>query len=54
MNYLYIEVLKRCRIPSQQICRVLGEEADAKKTLHPLEIRSVHHLREHHSISCNI
>lgn len=49
--YLYIEVLKCSRVPSQQVRRVLGEEANAEQTLHPLEIGSVHHLREYNIIS---
>lgn len=49
--YLYVEVLKCSGVPSQQVRRVLGEEADAEQTLHPLEIGSVHHLREYNSTS---
>lgn len=45
-HYLYIEILKCSRVPPQQVCGVLGKEADTEQTLHPLEVRPVHHLRE--------
>lgn len=48
--YLYIEILKCSRVPPQQVCRVLGKEADTEQTLHPLEVCSVHHLSEHRII----
>lgn len=51
MLYLYIEVLKCSRVSSQQVCRVLWEEADAEKTLHPLEVCSVHHLWKYDPVS---
>lgn len=49
--YLYIEILKCSRVPPQQVCRVLGKEADTEQTLHPLEVCSVHHLSEHRSVT---
>lgn len=49
--YLDIKILKCSRIPPQQVCRVLGKEADTEQTLHPLEVRSMHHLSEHRSVS---
>lgn len=48
--YLNIEILKCSRVPPQQVCRVLGKEADTEQTLHPLEVCSVHHLSEHRSV----
>lgn len=49
--YLYIEILKCSRVPPQQVCRILGKEADTEQTLHPLEVCSVHHLSEHRSVA---
>ena len=54
MLHLYIEVLKRGRVPPEQVCRVLGEEADAEQTLHPLEVSPMHHLGKHVNIGPEI
>lgn len=42
--YLDVQVLKSCGISPQEVCRVLGKIADAKQTLHPLEVGPLYYL----------
>lgn len=44
-SHLNVEVFKRHSIPSEQIHRVLGDEADSEETFHLIRPRPLCHLK---------